>query len=85
MKTTDPMEMIIEQALLDVGEPYLVDNETKCNLDFYLINHDVFIDVKQFHSPRISNQMSRAPNIIAVQGVVAVQMLADFIRNGASK
>lgn len=80
MKTTDPMEMIIEKALLEIEEPYLTGHEVQNKLDFYLPNYNVYIEVKRFHSDRIAAQTARAPNVIVAQGPQAVQMLADLLR-----
>lgn len=84
MTTTDPMERIVEQALVDAGIRYVTDlgGGNPANLDFYLPDHDVHIEVKQAHSDRIAAQMARADHVIAAQGVKAVQLLAMAIRNG---
>ena len=73
---SDPMEKIIAEALATVGEPYTVN---ELGLDFYLPRRGVYIEVKRMHSERISEQMSRAPNVIAVQGETAVRFLAAII------
>lgn len=44
-------------------------------LDFYLPDCDLHIECKQFHSERIAEQMSRAPNVLAVQGIEAARFL----------
>lgn len=84
LTTTDPMERIIEQALLDVGLRYVTDQGggSPHNLDFHLIDHDVAIEVKQFHSDRIGAQLARTPNVIVAQGRGAVELLARAIRGG---
>lgn len=69
----DPMEHIIAEAL---EYNLLVYERGKRNLDFYLPKPDVYIEVKQFHSDRISEQMSRAENVIAIQGVEAAKFFA---------
>lgn len=71
----DPMEAIIESALSGKFR-FLDETETPERLDFYLPDHDVHIEVKRFHSERVSEQMSRAENVIAVQGKVAVEFMA---------
>jgi hypothetical protein len=74
----DPMETLIANALDVAGIPY--DREVD-GLDFRLRDIDVFIEVKQFHSSRIAQQMSRRDNIIVAQGRKAVEILADFIKS----
>jgi hypothetical protein len=69
-----PLEADVENALKTAGIEYIrADNGV--GLDFYLPNHDVYIEVKQFHSDRISDQMGRVKNVIAVQGEKAVRLL----------
>lgn len=75
---SDPMERLIADALDSIGEPYQTNILA---LDFYLPNRDVFIEVKRMHSDRIAEQMSRADNVIAAQGVAAVSLLADMLRS----
>ncbi len=74
---SDPMERLIAEALTRAGIAFTTDNEAR--LDFYLPDADVHIEVKQFHADRIAEQMSRAPNVIAVQGRGAVEWLAGII------
>lgn len=77
----DPMERIIEAALLDAGIEFKMDHGggTRHRLDFELAN-GVAIEVKRFHSPRAIEQLSRVENVIFVQGDVAARQLADLIR-----
>lgn len=78
----DPMELIIFNALNESNVSFVMDDggQNPSGLDFNLLDYGVEIEVKQFHSPRIADQMSRAPNVIAAQGRVAVKFLADAIR-----
>lgn len=84
MRTTDPMERLIEAALIDAGIRYEAEGDHDREgplLDFYLPDHDIAIEVKRMHSPRIATQMARAPNVIVAQGRVAVEALAEMIRS----
>lgn len=83
--TTDPMEREIEEALIFAGVPYQLEHEMPDGhkLDFHLPDHDVAIEVKRFHTPRLADQMARYPNVIAVQGDKAVRAMANLIRHGA--
>lgn len=76
---SDPMERLVFDALLMSGIDFIYGPEN--NLDFYIPSKDVYIEVKQMHSNRISEQMSRAPNVIAVQGVKSVWMLCTMLEN----
>lgn len=79
------MEKLIADALDAANVRYVTDfaGRNPTGLDFYLPGTDVHIEVKQFHSPRIAEQMSRAPNVIAVQGEKAVRFMAYLIGLGA--
>lgn len=84
---TDPMELIVRGALERAGIDFTTDRGggNQHNLDFYLPDFDLYIEVKQFHAPRIAEQMSRAENIIVAQGKGAVTWLASLIDpNGTS-
>jgi hypothetical protein len=78
---TDPMEQLIADALDEAGIPYVRDGENPSHLDFRLDN-GIEIEVKRFHSPRISEQMSRVDNVIVAQGKEAVEFLASLIGQG---
>lgn len=75
---TNPMEKIIERALLGGGHRYERGESTGA-LDFHLTDRGVYIEVKQFHSDRISRQMASQKNVIAVQGEEAVRFLAELL------
>jgi transcriptional regulator with XRE-family HTH domain len=83
-KLVDPMERIIEQALIDAGIAFRTDQDggTETALDFYLPAYDVSIEVKRFYTARTGEQMARAPNVIVAQGERAVRFLAAAIRSG---
>jgi hypothetical protein len=76
----DPMESLIATALENAGITFTTGEGGKnpTGLDFGLSN-GVQIEVKRFHSARIAEQMSRAENVIAAQGVDAVVFLAGAI------
>lgn len=78
---SDPMETVVAEALDIAGINYSRDlgGTNTVGLDFYLIDYDVHIEVKRFHTSRISEQMSRAPNVIALQGIEAVKLFASLI------
>jgi hypothetical protein len=76
------MEAAIRSALSDAGIRFVEDGNNPAHLDFYLPDFDLYIEVKQFHTDRISEQMSRAPNVIVAQGREAVTWLANLISGG---
>ena len=77
----DPMERIMRDALDRAHIRYRTDDGggNPYGLDFHLLDHDLHIEVKQFHSDRIAAQMARAPNVIVAQGRPAVEWLAKLI------
>jgi hypothetical protein len=83
LRTSDPMEQMIEAALIGAGIDYLIDGDEGQSLDFLLPAYGVHIEVKRFHSARIAEQMARAPNVIAAQGKDAVELLAALIRRSS--
>lgn len=77
---TDPMEVMIEDTLAGRGIPYLTERANDAELDFYLPDEAVYIEVKQFHTPRVNGQMAKVDNIIVAQGRKAVALLARLLR-----
>lgn len=82
IETMDPMERIVSDALKAAQYRFVSDfgGGNPSNLDFRLIDSGVEIEIKRFHTSRISEQMSRAENVIAVQGEAAVRLFASLIR-----
>jgi hypothetical protein len=78
---TDPMERIIEAALVDAGIAFQSDfgGGTPHNLDFDLPDYGIAIEVKRGHTPRIAAQMARVENVVVAQGKEAVEFLAAAI------
>ena len=79
---SDPLEKIVAKVLDEYNIRYLAGHDVPNRLDFYLPDGDVYIEVKQFHSYRISEQCSRAPNVIVLQGIGAVNAFVSLIRLG---
>jgi len=81
LRTTDPVEQIVERGLQRAGLDYVTghggDNPT--GLDFFVPQLGVAIEVKRFHTPRIAEQMSRAENVIAIQGKESAEFFARLL------
>jgi hypothetical protein len=76
----DHLEKKITEALNKANIEFTHESENKEQiLDFYLPLFDVFIEVKQFHTDRISRQMSLKDNVIAVQGKKSVDLLVSIL------
>jgi hypothetical protein len=72
----------LEEVDIDFNRP---DQNKKdpTTLDFYLIDLDLYIEVKQFHSDRISEQLSKVPEhktAIVLQGPNAMKDFIKFCR-----
>lgn len=82
---SDPMEKLIADALDAVGASYTTDmgGGNPSGLDFRLAS-GIEIEVKRFHTPRVAEQMARAPNVIVAQGEEAVRFLAFLIRSSGA-
>lgn len=79
---TDPIEQIVAAALEKRGIAYTVDGDgdTK-GLDFLLDGTGVYLECKQFHTARTSEQMSRVSDVIVIQGRQAALMFARMLEN----
>lgn len=78
---TDPIEQIIIDGLVASGIKYYTEYSGKTkNLDFYLPEYDIYIEVKQFHSERINEQMSRANNVICIQGKESAKFICNLLK-----
>ena len=79
---SDPMEQLIERALIAADIPYLPEGHPQRTpgvfLDFELSGH-IYIEVKRMHTDRIAKQMAQAENVIVAQGKQAVEFLAAAI------
>lgn len=80
----DPVERIIEQALIDAGIRYATDQGggTESRLDFRLLDYGIEIEVKRFYTARAAEQIARSPDVILVQGERAARFVAAAIRSG---
>lgn len=74
---SDPIERIVyeslEGAIMD-GTPGM-HGATK-HLDFYLPEHDIYIECCAAYTPRKIEQASRAENVIIIQGKKAAEYFA---------
>lgn len=77
----DPIEKIVADALDARGIAYTTDGNGETHgLDFRLDGIDVYVECKQFHTPRTSEQMSRVSDVIVIQGRRAAEMFAEMLK-----
>lgn len=74
----DPVETIIADALTNRGVAFRHESEG-APLDFEIIGASTYIEVKQFHTDRTNDQLSRFDNVIVVQGVTAALCFSDLL------
>lgn len=78
---TDPVEIIIFDALRDAGVNFTTNPNETSGLDFMVHwEPPIHIECKRFHSPRISEQTSRVKNVIVVQGIDTAHWIAAMLR-----
>lgn len=76
----DPVEKIVANALNARGIRFVNgDDPRSVGLDFYLPDLRLHIEVKQFHTYRTAEQMSRVQDVIVIQGKHAARMFAEMI------
>jgi hypothetical protein len=74
--TIDPIEKIVADALTAAGVAFTVGFHGP---DFYLTEQNIFIECKQFYSPRIAKQIADIPDVIVIQGRQAALTFAALI------
>lgn len=63
---SDPLEREVADALAMRGIRFLHETTGQTDhLDFFLPDFGIHLEIKRFHSERISGQMARVPNVIA--------------------
>ena len=81
-----PIESKIGEALDKAKITYVDElDERSKGMNFYLVDLDVHIECKQFHTERISEQMSRSSNVIAIQGMKAAELFSDLLASSAHR
>jgi hypothetical protein len=77
----DHLEAMVAAALTDNGIEFIHESQNKDQgLDFFLPLFDVYIEIKQYHSERISRQMASQNNVIALQGTKAVNFFIEVLK-----
>lgn len=74
----DPVEREVALGLRDARIAFSMGTN-EARLDFFLPEHGVYIECKQYHTLRIAEQMSRANNVIVIQGIAAAKLFRKMI------
>lgn len=80
---TDHLEQHLADALTEANIDFVHESEKgnqNKGIDFYLPGPQIYIEVKQYHSARISTQMSHHEEIIAIQGKRALNYFIRMIK-----
>ena len=82
MKISDNLELRIAELLTRKAIKFVHEgykNGINQRLDFYLPDHDIYIEVKKFHTDRVLKQLESQDNIILVQGDKSVKFLEGIL------
>jgi hypothetical protein len=80
VRADDPLELMISDALDAAGVAFIRERDNRDQrLDFYLPGPGVYIECKQFHSERISDQIRPFANVIVIQGRTAAETFCKMI------
>lgn len=78
---SDHLERMLGDTLTELNIPFIHESQGNgSRLDFYLPRSKVYIEVKQFHSDRVLNQLKSKDNIILLQGRGAVLAFIEFLK-----
>lgn len=78
-RITDPIERTIADALLGANVPFTSEKGGTHRLDFGL-GDGVFVEVKQFYTPRADSALQKNENVILIQGRRAAEKFASLLR-----
>jgi NMD protein affecting ribosome stability and mRNA decay len=77
----DYLELAVARNLTRLNIDFVHESENKeQGLDFYLPKQDVYIELKQFHSDRINEQLKSRDNVIVLQGRKAIHFFNSITR-----
>ena len=78
---TDDLELAVAESLSDAGILFTHSLQPPYHkLDFYLPEHDIYIEVKKFHTERVCKQLHTQENIILIQGRKSVEFMKKILK-----
>lgn len=79
-KISDFLEKKVSEILISQKIKFIHESEKNgSNLDFYLTDYDVYIEVKQYHTDRVAKQLASKDNVILIQGRKSIAMLTKLL------
>lgn len=75
----DELEQMVGEALYDAGIEFKHESEG-ASLDFYIPQFDCLIEVKRFHTDRISKQLRPYTEVILLMGKRSVEEFCNLIK-----
>jgi len=75
----DHYEQYCGEALENAGINFIHESQG-AGLDFYLPDFDIYLEIKQFHADRISRQMAKYDNVIAIQGIKSLDFFISKMK-----
>ena len=77
---SDHLELAVAEILERHNIEFVHESQNNgSNIDFYLPDYDVYIEVKQYHSDRVINQLNKRDNIILIQGIGSIKMIERLL------
>lgn len=81
---TDPLEQMVATALDEAGIEYVHESQiTGQRHGFLLTKRRIYIEVKRFHTDRVTDQLALADNVILLQGIDAVSVFCQIVKDSA--
>jgi hypothetical protein len=78
----DHLEKQLANSLYEANIDFVHESESEViDLDLFLPGSQVYIEVKQYHTPRIAAQTERHENIIVLQGKESVNYFCSLLNN----
>lgn len=82
IRYSDHLERMVGEELRKANINFIHESQgCNVNLDFYLYDYDVYIEIKQFHSDRIAFQIQRVKNVIVLQGINSVKFFIKLLQS----
>src|ERR1700761_8219950 len=81
-KTSSPLEYLLEDLLVEMEIVYTIPETMGGRLDFYLPDHDVYIECKHYACDRMVeqvNSLGNKPNAIILIGEPAVKFFVSIL------
>lgn len=77
----DFLEKEIAELLTVKGIKFIHESEDRnLRLDFYLPDFDIYLEIKQYHSDRVNEQLKSEENVIVIQGKKSLEFFKHALK-----